>query len=219
MKFTVVHQSARSAARAGLLETAHGVVETPVFMPVGTLGAVKALTPDLVAEQGAQIILSNTYHLFLRPGADLIAKAGGLHKFMRWDKPILTDSGGFQVFSLAKLRKITKDGVEFRSPLDGGSKHKFTPELVVDIQRQLGSDILMPLDICSPHTAAKKKVAEDLRLTLDWEKRARDYFASSRASLAGAGMLADTGTSSAGEALEPALFAIVQGGLHEDLRR
>ncbi|MDR2428752.1 MAG: tRNA guanosine(34) transglycosylase Tgt, partial [Candidatus Margulisbacteria bacterium] len=152
------------------------------------------------AEQGAQIILSNTYHLFLRPGADLIARAGGLHKFMHWDKPILTDSGGFQVFSLAKLRKISKDGVEFRSPFDGGAKHKFTPELVIDIQKKLGSDILMPLDVCSPHTAPKKKVAEDLRLTLDWEKRARDYFASA-------------------EPTGQALFAIAQGGLHEDLRQ
>ncbi|MDR1453790.1 MAG: tRNA guanosine(34) transglycosylase Tgt [Candidatus Margulisbacteria bacterium] len=208
MKFTVIHKSARSSARAGLLETAHGIIETPVFMPVGTLGTVKALTPDLVAEQGARIVLSNTYHLFLRPGADLIARAGGLHKFMHWEKPILTDSGGFQVFSLAKLCRITGDGVEFRSPLDGGAKHKFTPELVVDIQRQLGSDIMMPLDVCSPHTAAKKKVAEDLRLTLDWEKRAQDHFART-ASAAGA----------SGQPAEQTLFAIVQGGLHEDLRR
>ncbi|GBR72590.1 queuine tRNA-ribosyltransferase [Candidatus Termititenax aidoneus] len=198
MKFTLVHKSARSGARAGLLETVHGAIETPVFMPVGTLGAVKALTPELTAEQGAQIILSNTYHLFLRPGADLIARAGGLHKFMHWDKPILTDSGGFQVFSLAKLCKITQDGVEFRSPFDGGVKHKFTPELVVDIQRQLGSDIMMPLDVCSPHTAAKEKVAEDLRLTLDWEKRALEHFAQNQVQ---------------------AFFGIVQGGLHEDLRQ
>ncbi|MDR1114279.1 MAG: tRNA guanosine(34) transglycosylase Tgt [Candidatus Margulisbacteria bacterium] len=204
MKFTVLKQSKKSSARAGLLETAHGVIETPVFMPVGTLGTVKALTPELVAEQGAQIILSNTYHLFLRPGADLIARAGGLHKFMHWDKPILTDSGGFQVFSLAKLRQISQDGVEFRSPFDGGAKHKFTPELVVDIQRQLGSDIMMPLDVCSPHTATKKKIAADLRLTLDWEKRARDYF---------------SGLNQAGQDFSQALFGIVQGGLHEDLRR
>jgi queuine tRNA-ribosyltransferase len=132
---------------------------------------------------------------------------------MHWPKPILTDSGGFQVFSLAKLRRITKDGVEFRSPLDGGAKHKFTPELVIDIQRQLGSDIMMPLDVCSPHTAAKKKVAEDLRLTLAWEKRAQDYFA--RTSSGSGGERSRTAEMSR----EQTLFAIAQGGLHEDLRQ
>ncbi|MDR2430882.1 MAG: tRNA guanosine(34) transglycosylase Tgt [Candidatus Margulisbacteria bacterium] len=203
MKFTVVKQSRKSRARAGLLETARGVIETPVFMPVGTLGTVKSLTPALVAEQGAQIILSNTYHLFLRPGADLIARAGGLHKFMSWDRPILTDSGGFQVFSLARLRKITADGVEFQSHLDGGASHKFTPELVVDIQRKLGSDIMMPLDICSAPDSPKAKVAEDLRLTLEWEKRAGEHFAAA----AGAPDSAQ------------ALFGIAQGGMYEDLRR
>ncbi|GBR75536.1 queuine tRNA-ribosyltransferase [Candidatus Termititenax persephonae] len=201
MKFTVVKKSVKSAARAGLLETAHGVIETPVFMPVGTLGTVKSLTPDLVAEQGAQIILANTYHLFLRPGADLIARAGGLHQFMHWDKPLLTDSGGFQVFSLAKLRRIDRDGVEFQSPLDGGARHKFTPELVVDIQRQLGSDIMMPLDVCSNPHDPKEKIAEDLQITLAWARRAR---------------LAARNGEAAGR---PALFGIVQGGLHEDLRQ
>jgi queuine tRNA-ribosyltransferase len=227
MKFTVVKKSRKSAARAGLLETAHGVIETPIFMPVGTLGTVKSLTPDLVAEQGAQIILANTYHLFLRPGADLIAQAGGLHKFMHWDKPILTDSGGFQVFSLAKLRKIDKDGVEFQSPLDGGTKHKFTPELVVDIQRRLGSDIMMPLDVCSAPADTKKKVAADLQITLDWERRAKTAFDTPQNTFPFRSNTLATPTSGYARELareekhstEQSLFGIVQGGMYEDLRQ
>ena len=206
MKFTVLKKSRKSRARAGLLETPHGVIETPVFMPVGTLGTVKSLTPDLVAEQGTQIILANTYHLFLRPGPELLARAGGLHRFMHWDKPILTDSGGFQVFSLSRLRKISADGVEFQSPLDGGARHQFTPELVVDIQRQLGSDIMMPLDICSAPADSPAKVAQDMRLTIAWEKRAQKHFALRQEQ-------DEPGTG------RQALFGLIQGGLQEDLRR
>jgi queuine tRNA-ribosyltransferase len=216
VKFTVIKRSVKSCARAGLLETAHGVIETPVFMPVGTLGTVKALTPDLVAAQEAQIILANTYHLFLRPGADLIAGAGGLHKFMHWPGPILTDSGGFQVFSLARLRRITPDGVEFQSHLDGGAKHFFTPELVIDIQSKLGSDIIMPLDVCSAPDAPKEKVAADLQLTLEWEKRARDYFSRT---LRLRSVSAVRESSEAGMSAPQALFGIVQGGMFADLRQ
>ncbi len=139
-------------ARAGLLQTAHGLIKTPVFMPVGTQASVKSLSPEDLKEAGAQIILGNTYHLYLRPGDELIRDLGGLHEFMNWPYPILTDSGGFQVFSLAKLRKITQEGVEFSSHLDG-SKHFFSPEKAIEIQKNLGSDIMMVLDECVPYGA------------------------------------------------------------------
>ncbi len=201
MKFEVIKKSSRSKARAGKIITAHGEIQTPVFMPVGTLGTIKSLTPQQVADQGAQIILANTYHLFLRPGMDVIKKAGGLHNFMCWDKPLLTDSGGFQVFSLSKLRKINDSGVEFTSPLDGGIKHKLTPELVVDIQRTIGSDIMMPLDWCIEHDAAKKDVEKALAITTLWAQRSLVHFKKAGT--------ADT---------RQALFGIVQGGMFEDLR-
>lgn len=210
MKFTVVKRSTKSRARAGIIETAHGIIETPIFMPVGTLGTIKSLTPDLVAEQGAQIILANTYHLFLRPGSELIARAGGLHKFMNWNKPILTDSGGFQVFSLSKLRKISNDGVEFQSHLDGGVKHKFTPELVIDIQKQLGSDIMMQLDVCVKSDCTKKEASDAVNLTTAWAKRAKEHFASTT--------LGDRTSSVVETSNSQALFGIVQGGMFEDLR-
>ena len=139
------------SARRGRLTTPHGVVETPAFMPVGTQGAVKSLTPADLREVGAQIVLSNTYHLFLRPGAALVRELGGLHRFMAWDGPILTDSGGYQVWSLAALRTIDEDGVHFRSHLDGGAAHRLTPELAVAVQHELGADVLHPLDECLPH--------------------------------------------------------------------
>lgn len=142
-KFDLIQQDGQ--ARAGLLHTAHGTIETPIFMPVGTVGSVKAIAPDDLENIGAQIILGNTYHLYLRPNDDLIARRGGLHAFNAWNKPILTDSGGFQVFSLSALRKLSDDGVEFRSHLDG-SKHWFSPEKVISIQRNLNSDIMMQLD-------------------------------------------------------------------------
>ena len=151
MKFSLTGIDKNSKARAGVLETAHGKIETPIFMPVGTQGTVKSLTPKMLTEDvGAQIILGNTYHLYLRPGTDILEKSGGLHKFMNWDKPILTDSGGFQVFSLSELRKLKSDGVEFTSHLDG-SKHFFSPEKVISIERSIGSDIMMPLDECTPY--------------------------------------------------------------------
>ncbi|EPR35768.1 Queuine tRNA-ribosyltransferase [Alkalidesulfovibrio alkalitolerans DSM 16529] len=184
-------------ARRGRLSTAHGTVETPVFMPVGTVGSVKAVCPADLKDVGAQIILGNTYHLYLRPGDELVARRGGLHRFMRWDGPILTDSGGFQVFSLNELRRLGEEGVEFRSHLDG-SRHLFTPEKVVSIQRNLGSDVMMVLDECPPGGSDRDYVARSLGLTTRWARRCREAYP------AGAG--------------EQHLFGIVQGGIYEDLR-
>ncbi|MDR2744508.1 MAG: tRNA guanosine(34) transglycosylase Tgt [Desulfovibrio sp.] len=186
------------AARAGVLRTAHGVIETPVFMPVGTAGSVKALAPDDLAAIGAPVILGNTYHLYLRPGDELVARQGGLHRFAAWPGAILTDSGGFQVFSLNSLRKIREEGVEFRSHLDG-SRHLFTPEKVVSIQRNLYSDIMMTLDECVPYGADYAYTEKSLALTTRWAERARTAFP------------AGTG--------ENLLFGIVQGGFFKDLRR
>lgn len=164
-------------ARAGLLHTAHGVIETPIFMPVGTVGSVKAIAPDDLGDIGAQIILGNTYHLYLRPNDELIARRGGLHKFIAWDKPILTDSGGFQVFSLSALRKISDNGVEFRSHLDG-SKHLFTPEKVISIQRNLNSDIMMQLDECIGFGANEKDALKAVERSITWAKRCRNEYPS-----------------------------------------
>ena len=189
-----------TGARRGRLATPHGVVDTPTFMPVGTQGAVKSLTPDDLRQVGAQIVLANTYHLFLRPGAALVRELGGLHPFMAWDGPILTDSGGYQVWSLAALRTITEEGVRFRSHLDGGSEHLLTPELAVAVQHDLGADVLHPLDECLPHPATRDETALSLARTLRWARRSR------AAHLAGAG---------AGQAC----FGIVQGGMYPDLRR
>ncbi len=196
MDFEVVHQAPRIAARAGCLRTLRGEVETPAFMPVGTNATVRALTPEEVAETGAQMILANAFHLYLRPGPEIIARAGGLHAFMGWSGPILTDSGGYQVHSLAKTRTVDDEGVAFRSPIDG-SLHRFTPEGVVDIQRQLGSDIVMPLDVCLgyPHDPGEDRAA--LEQTLRWAVRSREHHARS-------------GTG--------ALFGIVQGGFDPALR-
>ncbi len=185
------------AARRGRLTTAHGVVETPVFMPVGTQATVKALTPADLAEAGAQVVLGNTYHLLLRPGPEVIRELGGLHRFMGWPGAILTDSGGFQVFSLAKIRTITEDGVEFRAPLDGATRF-LSPESVVEIQQALGADITMPLDECLAHPAGREATERSLALTLRWAERARAAHGGSR---------------------DQALFGIVQGGGYEDLRR
>gem|GEM_PF-10031 len=185
------------AARAAALHTAHGVVLTPVFMPVGTGATVKALAPDDLEAAGAQIILSNTYHLYLRPGHELVERQGGLHSFMAWNKPILTDSGGFQVFSLSGLRRILEEGVEFRSHLDG-SKHLFTPEKVVGIQRALGSDIMMVLDECVPYGAGYAYTEESLERTTRWALRSREAYPAGAA--------------------DNLLFAITQGGFFKDLR-
>lgn len=183
-------------ARLGRLHTPRGIVQTPAFMPVGTQATVKGLTPEEVREIGAEIVLANTFHLYLRPGSELIARAGGLHRFMHWDGPILTDSGGFQVFSLAPLRRLTDDGVTFKSPIDG-SEHHFTPERVLQIQRQLGSDLVMPLDICLGYPAEDVQAREALRVTLLWARRSRVH----------------------GAAAHQMLFGIVQGGFSAVLRR
>lgn len=192
----VVHTT-EEGIRLGTLITAHGPVSTPMFMPVGTQGAVKALSPDDLLELGASIILGNTYHLYLRPGDELIARRGGLHRFSRWNKPILTDSGGYQVFSLSALRSLSEEGVEFRSHIDG-SYHLFTPEKVVRIQRNLGSDIMMVLDECVAYGADKAYTEKSTGLTYRWAKRCREAYPS------------DTGLN--------LLFGITQGGFFTDLR-
>jgi len=168
--FRVEAQCDRTRARAGVLETAHGPVKTPAFMPVGTRATVKAMAPFELKAIGVQVILSNTYHLYLRPGPEIIAEAGGLHRFMGWDRPILTDSGGFQVFSLSDLRKVTDDGVHFQSHIDG-SRHFLTPELAVRIQEQLGSDIAMCFDECVPFPCNEKESARAVDRTLEWAER------------------------------------------------
>lgn len=160
----------QTGARIGKLHTPHGTIDTPIFMPVGTLATVKTMTPEELADIGSQIILSNTYHLWLRPGSDIIREAGGLHKFMNWDKPILTDSGGFQVFSLSDRRKIEEEGVHFRSHLDG-SKLFLSPEKAMDIQHDLGSDIMMAFDECPPFPAEKKYVKDSIERTTRWAER------------------------------------------------
>lgn len=163
------------AARAGVLHTAHGEVKTPVFMPVGTAGTVKAMTADAVRSTGARMVLGNTYHLMLRPGAERVARLGGLHRLMDWHGPILTDSGGYQVMSLAELRKMDEDGVTFRSHVDG-SKHRLTPERSVEIQHLLGADVTMCLDECTPFPATEEQAAASMRLSMRWAKRCRDAF-------------------------------------------
>ena len=195
MKFD--HIASDGAARRGRLTLAHGSIETPVFMPVGTYGTVKAMAPDELVDIGAQIVLGNTFHLWLRPGLDVIRAHGGLHKFMGWDYPILTDSGGFQVFSLGELRKISEEGVRFQSPING-DKLFMRPEDSMQIQHVLNSDIVMIFDECTPYPANEKEAADSMRLSLRWAQRSRDEH----------DRLANTN----------ALFGIVQGGMHEHLR-
>ena len=176
MNFQVLARDPHSKARTGLLETSHGTIKTPVFMPVGTQGTVKAVNNELLANDiNAQIVLSNTYHLYLRPGTDVLYKSGGLHRFMGWQRPILTDSGGYQVFSLSELRKIKPDGVEFKSHLDG-SKHFFTPAKVIEIQRHIGSDIMMVLDECTPYPCEYDYAEKSVKLTSEWAKLNIDAF-------------------------------------------
>jgi queuine tRNA-ribosyltransferase len=194
------------AARAGRLITAHGAVETPVFMPVGTVGAVKGVPHDVLEELGAQIILGNTYHLYLRPGHELVRSLGGLHRFMSWERALLTDSGGFQVFSLSGLRKITEEGVLFRSHLDGSS-HLFTPERSIEIQIALGADVIMAFDECTEHPADTSRTRQSMELTLRWARRSKDYFEAHKA---------EVPWSATGEQM---LVGIVQGGMYGDLRR
>ena len=192
-----------TGARLGRLTTPHGVVDTPAFMPVGTQGTVKGLTQQALSELGVQILLGNTYHLYLRPGHERIRRLGGLHRFMSWPRAILTDSGGFQVFSLADLRKITDDGVIFRSHLDG-SEHSLTPEKSIEIQQALGSDIAMVLDECIEYPAGQERAAAAVRRTTAWARRCRDYATANAANSTTPGQV---------------LFAIVQGGMYADLRR
>ncbi|MFH2004263.1 MAG: tRNA guanosine(34) transglycosylase Tgt, partial [Bacteroidota bacterium] len=199
MKFSV--QNTDGKARSGILETDHGIIETPVFIPVGTQGSVKAIEQRELEEIGAQIILGNTYHLYLRPGTQIINQLGGLHKFISWNKPILTDSGGYQVFSLSDLNKISEDGVTFKSHLDG-STHLFTPESVVDIQRFLGSDIMMVLDECTTYPAGYEYAKKSIELTRKWAERCKIKFEKSE------NLYNHT----------QALFGIVQGSTYSDLR-
>ena len=203
MTFELQHTDPKTNARAGLLTTDHGQIETPIFMPVGTVGSVKGLTVrDLKEEVKAQIILGNTYHLYLRPGTEILEKAGGLHKFNGWDRPILTDSGGFQVFSLTGIRKLTEEGCTFRSHLDG-SKHMFTPERVMDIERSIGADIIMALDECPPGTSDYAYAKKSLGLTHRWLDRCFKRFNETEP-LYG---------------YSQSLFPIVQGCTFKDLRR
>lgn len=195
LKFTLESKDSYSKARAGLIATEHGVIETPIFMPVGTRGAVKTLTNQQLIEMNAQIILGNTYHLMLRPSMDVMAKAGGLHRFMNWQRPILTDSGGYQVFSLAALNKITEEGVHFQSHIDG-SKHFLGPVESMQIQKTLGSDIVMAFDECSPYPCEEKAVEKAMQRTHRWAQVCRDFELQEHQNL----------------------FGIVQGGAYRNLR-
>lgn len=202
MKFDITANDPKSAARAGVFNTDHGPIETPIFMPVGTAGTVKAChIRDVREEVKAQIILGNTYHLYLRPGLDVLEAAGGLHKFNGWDRPILTDSGGFQVFSLTGIRKMKEEGVTFQSHIDG-SRHLFTPEKVMDIQRSIGADIMMAFDECTPGTADYNYAKKSMELTHRWLDRCCDRFAATEQKYG----------------YEQALFPIVQGCVYRDLR-
>lgn len=194
--YELIKEDPRTRARRGRLHTPHGTIETPVFMPVGTAGTVKAMLPEEVKSLGAEIILSNTYHLYLRPGHDIVREAGGLHKFMNWDRPILTDSGGFQVFSLGAMRKISEEGVKFRSHIDGSS-HMLTPEKSIEVQNALGSDIMMAFDECAPYPADYSYVKNSLERTTRWLRRCKEAHK-------------DTERQS--------LFGIMQGGMYKDLR-
>jgi queuine tRNA-ribosyltransferase len=212
--FTVAHNDCRCRARTGVMELPHGKVTTPVFMPVGTNATVKAQTVDDLERIGFEIILSNTYHLYLRPGTEVIAAAGGLHNFMHWDRNILTDSGGFQVFSLAPMRKIRDEGVRFRSHIDG-SYHDLTPENIVEIQRILNSDIQMQLDVCTPWGVSYKEAEEALRVTTLWLKRAKSAWEKTCDSSSAAPPVRGNGGS---DVYRGKLFAIVQGNFFKDLR-
>jgi queuine tRNA-ribosyltransferase len=241
-------QAQAGSARQARISTAHGPVETPAFMPVGTAGTVKAVSQDILEDLGAQIILGNTYHLYLRPGHELVRKMGGLHKFMSWERALLTDSGGFQVFSLSELRKVKEEGVSFRSHLDGTS-HLFTPERSMEIQIALGADIVMAFDECTEHPAERERARASMEMTLRWAKRSKDYFEAHKhecpwadrgigASLHNAseqnlnhkgheGTQREIASGSAQPEpptlrdipKSPALFGIVQGGMYADLRR
>ncbi|RED64139.1 tRNA guanosine(34) transglycosylase Tgt [Cohnella lupini] len=197
VKYELIKTCAQTGARLGRLHTPHGIIDTPTFMPVGTQASVKGMSPEELKSLGAQIILSNTYHLFLRPGHELVKEAGGLHKFMNWERPILTDSGGFQVFSLSEMRKITEQGVEFRSHING-DKLSLTPESATQVQNALGADIMMAFDECPPYPAEYEYVKQSTERTSRWAERCLKAH---------------------GRPHDQALFAIVQGGMHKDLRK
>ncbi len=203
MIFKSLLKDKKSHARAGEISTSHGVIETPIFMPVGTAGAVKAVNQrELDQDIKAEIILGNTYHLYLRPGTDLIKKAGGLHQFVNWDKPMLTDSGGYQVYSLANSRKISEEGVQFQSHIDG-SKHFFAPETAIDIQRAIGADIIMAFDECTPYPCEKDYALSSMHMTHRWLKRCQQHF----------------NNSSPTYQYDQLLFPIVQGSVYPELRK
>lgn len=194
IEYELLHQDKNSGARRGVIHTPHGDIQTPIFMPVGTQATVKSMTPEEVEENGGQIILGNTYHLYFRPGDELVKEAGGLHNFMNWHKPILTDCGGFQVFSLSALRKIKEDGVEFKSELDG-SKHFFSPEKVMEIEENLGADIIMSFDECCPYPSTYEYTKQSMERTTRWAERCKKSHKT-----------------------DQALFGIIQGGFFKDLR-
>lgn len=200
--FEVKHKDVKTNARTGILKTAHGEIQTPVFMPVGTQATVKTISKQELVDIDAEIILANAYHLYLRPGEDVIREAGGLHRFMNWDKPILTDSGGFQIFSLAKLNKVKKEGVEFQSHIDG-ARHFLSPEDVIRIQMTLGSDIVMPLDECLKYPSEKNEAEKSLNLTGEWAMRSKQCWEKKIAEMTDKNIL----------------FGIVQGGTYADLRK
>ncbi len=203
MKFEIISKDDKSAARTGRIKCPHGQIETPVFMPVGTTGTVKGVHQhELKGDVNASIILGNTYHLFLRPGIEVIRTAGGIHRFIGWDRPVLTDSGGYQIFSLAEQRKISESGAEFQSHVDG-TRHKFTPENVVDIQRIIGADIIMAFDECTPYPCEFKAARESMELTHRWLARGYEHFLNTEA-LYG---------------YDQTLLPIVQGSIHENLRK
>ena len=195
--YELLHECKQTGARRGVIHTPHGDIQTPVFMPVGTQATVKSMTPEELKEVNAQIILSNTYHLFLRPGHEFVKEAGGLHNFMHWDRPILTDSGGFQVFSLGKLRKITEEGVEFQSHLDG-SKKFLSPEKAMEVENALGSDIMMAFDECCPYPSTYEYTKKSMERTTRWAKRCKEAHKRPE---------------------DQGLFGIIQGGFYEDLRK
>ena len=203
MKFTLEHNDPKSAARAGTITTDHGKIQTPIFMPVGTAGTVKGVhTKDLREDTQAQIILGNTYHLFLRPGTEILKAAGGLHKFNGWDRPILTDSGGYQVYSLANQRKITEEGATFASHIDG-TKHLFTPERVMDIQREIGADIIMAFDECPPYPSTYDYAKQSMHMTHRWLDRCINHLEKVPYKYG----------------YEQTFFPIVQGSTYKDLRQ
>jgi queuine tRNA-ribosyltransferase len=220
LSFEVTAQD--GSARLGAIETAHGTIATPVFMPVGTLATVKSVPQSALEELTAKIILANTYHLYLRPGHQRVRELGGLHRFMSWGRSMLTDSGGFQVFSLSELRKIKEEGVTFRSHLDGSSHH-FTPEKSMEIQIALGADIMMCFDECVEYPADKDRVRESMEMTLRWAKRSKDHFEAHKHEVPWDRAEGGSATADPFGPLQPgqtqSLFGIVQGGMHTDLRR